>query len=83
MLFLAKKAIAQAPYILPRISSFLIHIQHTHTCAYLHTQWSIFLQERVVSEIYSMALSERNQQALCQVIKLKTTICTAVNVYVG
>ena len=34
---------------------------------HFHTQWSIFLQERVVSEIYSMALSERNQQVLCQV----------------
>ena len=40
---------------------------HTSTYTQTYTQWSIFLQERVVSEIYSMALSERNQQALCQV----------------
>ena len=35
---------------------------------YLHfLQWCLFLQERVVTEIFSMAMTERNQQALCQV----------------
>ena len=33
----------------------------------LSLQWCIFLQERVVAEIYSVAMTERNQQALCQV----------------
>jgi hypothetical protein len=30
-------------------------------------KWCVFLQERVVTEIFSMAMTERNQQALCQV----------------
>ena len=36
-------------------------------CASVWLQWCLFLQERVVTEIYSLAMTERNQQALCQV----------------
>ena len=38
-----------------------------HPCCCVHLQWCLFLQERIVTEIYSLAMTERNQQALCQV----------------
>ncbi len=39
-------------------------------------QWCVFLQERVVSEIFYIAMSERNQQVLCQVSALQQVLST-------
>ena len=62
---------------------FLLTSPLYHALAPLRVQWCMFLQERVVAEIYTLAMTERNQQALCQVCECVCVfVCVCVCVYV-